>query len=243
MSKLPHAPLVEVIFELRWNVTDADELAKHQYLHGDLFALLKDKFKYREALTLPDVPMEFYLNQPAYRFRVAENDYPLVQVGPGLLTVNTNDSKYDWVDFEKEITNVIQKFLTVYQFSETQNISLALQYFDFIAFDFERDDVFQFLTENLNVTVEQKFYKNESPPINLNLGFHFETAIGSLSVSIAKGKNLDKLEGIVLQMGQRSRSIRPDSELIANYLEQSHTICSQLFKKMTQGKLYDTFSN
>ncbi len=42
MSKLPNAPLVEVIFELRWKVDKNDELVKCQYLHGDLFAKVKE---------------------------------------------------------------------------------------------------------------------------------------------------------------------------------------------------------
>ncbi|MBV6460184.1 MAG: hypothetical protein HJHJAOHD_00286 [Flavobacteriales bacterium] len=101
MSKLPNAPLVEVIFELRWKVTDKEELTKCQYLHGDLYASIKDIYNFREALVAPEVPMELYLNIPAHRFRVAQNNYPLVQVGPGLLTLNTIDSKYNWEEFEE----------------------------------------------------------------------------------------------------------------------------------------------
>jgi len=46
MSKLPNAPLIEVIFEPRWKVTDKEKLSKCQYLHGDLLSSIKDVYTY-----------------------------------------------------------------------------------------------------------------------------------------------------------------------------------------------------
>jgi uncharacterized protein (TIGR04255 family) len=241
MSKLPNAPLVEVIFELRWKVTDKNELAKCQYLHGDLFALIKDDFKYREALIAPEVPMELYLNVPAHRFRVAQNDYPLVQVGPGLLTLNTIDSKYVWEDFEKQIIKAIHNFFKIYEFDSKQEVSLTLQYFDFFHFNFDTHDIYKFLAKNLNITVEQSFFNNSSNPNNLNLGFHYNTDLGSLSIGIARGKNNMGNDGIIMQTSILSKSIIPDVESIQDWLGKAQDFCSNLFKKMTKGELYNSF--
>ena len=44
MSKLPKAPLLEIIFEINWDITNKNDIVKFQYLHGDLFSNLKDKY-------------------------------------------------------------------------------------------------------------------------------------------------------------------------------------------------------
>jgi uncharacterized protein (TIGR04255 family) len=241
MSKLPNAPLVEVIFELRWKVTDKEELTKCQYLHGDLYASLKDHYKFREALIAPEVPIELYLNAPAHRFRVAQNDYPLVQVGPGLITLNTVDSKYIWEDYEEQIKNVIKIFLEVYQFNSQQEISLSLQYFDFFKFNFESNNVFDFISNNLNITVKQNFFDNSNNPNNINLGFHYNTDLGSLSISVIRGIDIAKSDGIIMQTNIKSKLIKPDLNLVNDWLGKSHEFCSTLFKDMTKGTLYESF--
>jgi len=242
MSKLPNAPLVEVIFELRWKVTDPEELAKCQYLHGDLYALVKEDFKFREALIAPDVPMELYVNVPSHRFRFAQNDYPLIQVGPGLLTLNTIDSKYVWDEFESNIIKALHNFLMVYQFDLKQEITLTLQFFDFFEFDFVSSDVYNFLLNNLNVSVQQNFYTSKDFPNNLNLGFYYTTDLGSLSITITRGKDINKKDGIVMQTSIISKSTAPDIKLIQDWLGKSHEFCSQLFQTMTKGPLYQSFN-
>jgi uncharacterized protein (TIGR04255 family) len=242
VSKLLNAPLLEVIFELRWKVTSKEDLAKCQYLHGDLFAVIKEDFKYREALVAPEVPMELYQNFPAHRFRVAQNDYPLVQVGPGLLTLNTIDPKYIWEDFELLIQKTIQNFLKVYKFELKDEITLALQYLDFFEFNFETNDVYAFLSNNLNTSVKQDFYNNQSHPDNLNLVFQYNTNLGSLTISIARGRNIQKKDGIVIRTAVYSKSLVPNIKLIHDWLSKSHEFCSQLFKDMTKGELYKSFS-
>jgi len=99
MSKLPNAPLIEVIFELRWEIKQKSDLTKYQYLIGDLYSSIKGDFPIRESLAPPEIPTEILINNPAHRFRSDKNQYPLVQVGPGLLTLNTTDENYFWNDF------------------------------------------------------------------------------------------------------------------------------------------------
>ena len=72
MSKLPNAPLLEVIFEIKWDITNKSDIAKFQYLHGDLYSNLKDKYFYRESLLPSEVPFEMVKGMPVYRFRKEE---------------------------------------------------------------------------------------------------------------------------------------------------------------------------
>ncbi len=114
MSKLPKAPLVEVVIELRWQITNKDELAGIQYLYGDIYNELKGKYPYRESILPVEFPMEMTINQPVHRFRTEKGGYPLVQAGPGILTLNTINSIYFWDTLYNDAGELIEKFFNVY---------------------------------------------------------------------------------------------------------------------------------
>jgi uncharacterized protein (TIGR04255 family) len=241
MEKLPNAPLLEIIFELRWKVDSKAELSKCQYLHGDLYALLKEDYPYRESLISPEVPIELYISVPAHRFRTSQEKYPLVQVGPGLITVNTTGDEYYWNDFEKKINSVLNRFSQVYKFESEQKVSLALQYFDFLLFDFSKDNVHEYLTNNLNVNINQNFHKSETSPTGFNFGFQYQTKIGVLSVLMNRGKNLKKEDGIIIQTSILNSELHGETKIINSWLEEAHSFCSNLFKNMMKPSMYESF--
>lgn len=89
MSKLPKAPLVEVVFELRWEIAEKADLMQVEYLYGDIYAELKDKYPHRERILPIEIPVDLTVNKPVFRYRANKNSYPLIQLGPGLITLNT----------------------------------------------------------------------------------------------------------------------------------------------------------
>lgn len=239
MSKLPGAPLIEVIFEIRWTVTNQAERQEVQYLHGDLYPLLKDKFPFRE--TIQTLPAELLISVPTHRFRTALNDYPLVQVGPGIVTVNTIDSKYYWNEFETLILEVLQKLSEVYNFKESHNAKLVLQYIDLFKFDFEKGDILKYLQENLNISVKQGFYTGNSISKNLVLGLNYENELGFLNINVNRGKDAQGADGIVVQTSLTSGTTKVEHAVIKSWIEKAHELCSNSFKEMTKGNLYEQF--
>ncbi len=239
MSKLPLAPLIEVLFELRWQIHGAKEMEEIQYLHGDLFPLLKKNFPFRE--TIQNLPLELALNVPTHRFRAAENDYPLVQVGPGLVTVNTIDSKYYWDEFEALILEVVSKLSEVYTFSAGNNMRLVLQYIDLLEFNFEKSDILSYLNQYLNIKIEQSFYRGISK--NLILGLGFKNDLGSLNVNISRGKNSKGVDGIAIHTNLMSDPIQFEQSQIKDWIGKAHELCSSSFKEMTKGSLYESFKS
>lgn len=242
MSKLPKAPLIEVIFEIRWtfDLQNKEEAQQIQYLHGDLFPLLKDKYPYRETAN-SQMPLELMLHSPTHRFRTAMNDYPLVQIGPGILTLNTIDPKYFWDDFEGRIMEVLEKLKSVYSFKPHHNVHLVLTYIDLIKFDFQKSDVLKFLEEYLNISIKQGFYNNQSAAGNVLLVLNYPTEQGSLNLNIGRGKDQKGFDGITINTNLVSGNIKPEIPLIKDWLNNSHVVCSGLFKEMTKGKLYESF--
>lgn len=241
MSKLPNAPLEEAIFEIRWKVADKHELTKCQYIHGDLFARVKNSYPYREALVAPEMPIELCIGNPTHRFRFAPNEYPLLQIGPGLITINTIDEKYIWEDFEGIVLKAISDFFEIYEFSEGGKITLSLQYFDFFKFDFENQDVLLFLNQSLNFKVEQNFLNKSFNPVNFNLGLYYPIADGITSVQLNRGQNLKGEDGIILQTSITSNELIPNFSYAKKWLETAHNFCSSTFKEITKGPFYETF--
>ncbi len=239
MSKLPKAPLIEVIFEIRWAVSGQKELQEVQYLYGDLYPLLKENYPFRE--TIQNLPVELFINVPTHRFRTAPNDYPLVQVGPGIVTVNTVDSKYFWSEFEDLILEVVEKLNTVYAFKESHNVRLILQYIDLLRFDFEDGDILTYLKENLGISITQGFYHGNSISKNLVLGLNYENELGSLNVNINRGKDAKGGDGIAIQTNLTSGIVKFETSVIKTWVEKAHELCSNSFKEMTKGKLYESF--
>jgi uncharacterized protein (TIGR04255 family) len=237
MSRLPNAPLIEVIFELRWTASDQSD----HYIHGDFFPLIKEEFPYREqvnpGIIITGIPV------PTHRFRREPQGYPLIQTGPGLLTINTIDSKYDWKAYEALIIDTLSKFQKVYTLKESHNIRCVLQYIDLIKFDFEKGDVVGYLKDNLHISINQQFYSAKSPAKNVGLAFSFDDELGSLNMNLGRGKNLVGEDGIAIQTNLTSDVLKPDMNVISQWLDKAHSMTSALFKEMTKGKLQEFFAS
>jgi uncharacterized protein (TIGR04255 family) len=238
MSKLPKAPLVEVVIELRWKITSKEELAGVQYLYGDLYNELKKKYPFRESILPVEVPIEMTINQPVHRFRAEKGGYPLLQVGPGVITLNTIDAKYYWNSFFNDAKELIQTFFNVHPVEN--KIAPALLYIDFFPFDFSGNNVHDYINQQFNITFGQSFFETEKFPTDFNMGFAYNIDLGDLRVNFQKGKN-QNTEGILLQTRINGKPAAPNYENLNNWLNEAHEILSNLFMQLTEGDLYESF--
>lgn len=240
MSKLPNAPLLEVIYELRWSVKQKDELTKFQYLIGDLYSSIKDIYPVRESLAPPEVPPDILINSPVHRFRKNENKYPLVQLGPGILTLNTTDDNYYWKDFYVWSKTLTEAFFMVYPVNN-EVFRPSLLYLDFFRFDFKNENVNDFINKYFNININQGFINNTGNPFHLDIGFFYETELGNLSVTLKKGQNGKKENGIVMQTSLHSKESKLESKDVLTWLNDAHGFASDIFKEITQGELFNSF--
>lgn len=243
MSKLPKAPLVEIVLELRWKITNKSDLSKIQYLYGDIYSELKNKYPFRESIVPTEIPIDILINQPVHRFRTAPNDYPLFQVGPGIITLNTIDKKYFWDMFSKDSEELVVSFLKVFPIDINEKLTPSILFLDFFPFDFAKQDVYEFVNEKFNIVFHQSFVENGKYPMDINIGFYYEISIGDLSITFQKGKNTSQQDGIVLQTRINGKPLNSNKEEISSWIEKSHDICSDLFKKLTEGELYESFKS
>lgn len=237
MSKLPNAPLLEVVIELRWSIANHKDLLSVQYLYGDIYNELKEKYPYRESIHPIEVPVEATINQPVHRFRAEKQGYPLFQVGPGILTLNTIDSKYIWEDFFDHVKELTQAFLKVYP--QQVQLTPAILYLDFFPFNFTANNVHDFINKQFQVKFDQMFFDKRINPSDLNIGFAWSIEEGELMINFQKGINNNR-EGILLQTRLNGKqSLQPEN--LNNWLVSAHQLASSLFNRLTEGELYESF--
>ena len=241
MSKLPNAPLIEVIFRLQWHLKK-EELDRYSFLPGDFYQKVKQNYQNREKLIPDGIPLPLYINKPSHKFTNEKADYPAIQIGPGILTVNTTDEFYFWDDFNNHIKEAVSSLsLIIQEFSKFDHVHLFLNYVDFIPFDFEKQSLFEYLEKYLHIGIKQSLYPNkESSDINLML--EFKTEIGWLNIEVTKGKiENNNSVGLIIETTAVSEIVSSNIEEITSWTEKAHEICSSTFKKMTEGELYQSF--
>ncbi len=244
MSKLPNAPLMEVIFEIKWDIMNKADIIDFQYLHGDLYSNLKDKYPHRENLIPPEVPFDVVRGMPVFRFRENENSYPLVQVGPGLLTINTIDSKYFWQKFRGEASKVLSILNKIYPKCKELNLSPALTYIDFFDFDKEKMTSVDFINTNLQLNITESFINETEIKAELNdINFKFNYKVNDdiLSLNLSDGKVNNNKGGIVLQTKVIGKKDKYSKDELETWIDTSHELSSDIFKSLTKGKLFESF--
>jgi uncharacterized protein (TIGR04255 family) len=242
MSKLPNAPLVEVIFEIKWDITNKSDIVDFQYLHGDLYSHLKGKYPHRENLVSPEVPFDIVRGIPVFRYRESNNSYPLVQIGPGLITVNTTDSKYFWDEFRNEANNVLFILSEIYPKYRNLTLSPILIYIDFFELDKTNCNSFEFINTNFQLHFSENFIHEEGTALSdLNFTFNYKFKDDILSLNIRDGKINKNKEGIVLQTKVIGKKEKYSKNELESWLDNAHELSSKTFKSLTKGDLYETF--
>lgn len=240
MSKLSNAPLVEVIFELKWNSTNKQEVDKFQLLIGAMYAELRDNYEKPENfLTDPNIPIQAFLNRPIYRSKKKDGTPILYQLGPGILSINYVGSGYDWESFYMEISRIVELVKKLYSFNPNKEIHIGLKYLDFFDFDFESGHIFNFLKEKFHLTIDSKFITN---PLGLNFEVAQRGEDSIFNFKISTGALNTGRKGLIVE--SKLNSVKNGGTLFAEFnktLNYFHSELSSFFKVLTEGELYDSF--
>jgi len=251
---LKNKPLVEAIFELRWKLrkiapgTRADP--HYQLLIGRLYDRLGDEYPFHEQLPAASFPDDIANYLVRHRFRKAENDWPLIQLGPGILTVNDTDG-YEWSDFGCRINRAIKALFEVYPDSQ-KGLPLArceLRYIDAVAFDFESQDVFDFLENQLKTTVRPHSplfadtgVSDTPRALDLRFSFSSSTPPGSVRLRFARGMRGEEgaliWETVVVVEGEDAPT---SCSGISDWVKDAHNLTHDWFFKLIDGDLRRRF--
>lgn len=250
-EELTNKPLIEAIFELKWKLQKFEngDQDPNKILAGMLYDKLKKDYPYFEKLAAADLPDEVAAYKVQNRFRVDKEKWPVVQIGPGIITVNDTEN-YKWEDFEKRIIEVVNILLDIYP--NPKNLifnSLLLRYIDSIDNFSTENNMFSFLEEKMHTKIEldEKLFEPKGVDIN-PLGIDFQTTFmsskpkGAITLRFVRGdiENISKLvlETIFLSL---EKDVPNDKDEIKQWLMEAHKLTDDWFFKLIEGDLYERF--
>lgn len=255
MSKeLINKPLVEAILEIRWNLQGLypGPLVDPHYklLLGRLFDRMLQDYPAHEQLQTANVPDELVGHIVQHRFRVAANSWPLIQVGPGIFTVNSTDD-YRWPDFRSRVLAAIKKLFDAHpKVEELKITNLILRYIDAVDFDFKGENTLEFLKDKLklNISLPDVLFKdtgveNKPNSFTWQSSFNCQTPKGLINIRFATGHK-NNIPAIVWETTLEStgNDLPKMPDAFGGWLDAAHEITDDWFFKMIEGDLERRFS-
>lgn len=248
---LTQKPLVEAIFEIRWALTpQADGTLRdpyYQILVGRLSGEIHSRFPHWEPLPIAEIPEHVVPHLVQHRFRAAEGGWPLLQLGPGLLTVNDTEG-YQWPDFRDQCLFAVDKLKHVYTDAK-QPLQIAQVMLRYVDADLLIDQTPQDFLEKLKVTakVPDVLFKNanvsdELLGLDLQWVFRAYHPKGAAQFRIAQGQK-EGQSAIIWEIAMISRG--PDiSDFInqsAEWIDAAHNLTDDWFFKLIDGELLEKY--
>lgn len=250
---LKNKPLIEAIFELKWGLQEIRENVKidphYKILIGSLFSKLRDEYPYHEMLPAASIPDDIAGHVIQHRFRRGKSEWPLIQIGSGILTVNDTEG-YKWEDFEKRINTAINALIESYPELENLKISsILLRYIDAVELDFDSTNIFDFLSQKMKIgiTLNADFFNNtgvDSNPSSFDWRYSFpcKKPMGVIHLRFVRGKKDDKdaliWETMVQSTGENVPVIASG---VADWLNSAHDLTDDWFFKLIEGELERRF--
>jgi uncharacterized protein (TIGR04255 family) len=258
-NNLKNKPLVEATMELRWKLKEGEGEDQASDPH---YKLLLSRFfdrisgengPYPNYVELPSakLPEEYVAHVVQHRFFSGENQPPLVQLGPGVLTLHSTKDNYTWGDFKDRITFVTQKLYESYPNpNELQLESLSIRYINALDFDYLEEDITDFIQENLKINVKYpdalfENHKIRKIPTDLNLVSSFESIdpAGVIQFRIGSGKVNKEVRVLLWDVDFESNELdMVFSDQFDYWLEEVHSIIEDWFFKLIKGNLERRFN-
>ncbi|MEX0965706.1 MAG: TIGR04255 family protein [Bacteroidia bacterium] len=246
MNKLPKAPLQEAIFELRWPLqpdSTGRQLIDAEYLFalGKFQEALKNKFPHHVAKFPSDFPHQLLNYQAVHQFWKEEDTWPVIQLGPGIATVNDTEKNYVW---DKTYLPNIKTALEALKKSYGQLgfNSLSLRYIDVVRVaDYGKESWEAFVEEYINFSFINRFHTRGKLQ-----RFHFEQSFemagsGLLNVTFSTGLN-NKKEDIFIWQTAVNRHEKTSNDEVISWLKNAHECSSAIFKEICKKEFYASFS-
>lgn len=247
MSKLPHAPLQEVIFEIRWMLRLNEETGQmhdtgFELTAGRLSALLEPHLPVYRRIVSPDVPEHLIPYRAVHQYWTAENTWPMVQLGPGIFTVNCTEEHYEW---KKTFFPLIRKALQwitqayrqplVFSFASLRYINaVKVSSYGGLGKGWQA-----FISKNFNFTYNDSF-KIKGHQKNIQVNQIFELKDGTL-VQVQLCNGLQDNEQALLWQTAVFRKHTFEREQLVKWIDGAHNTTRKLFKDIIKPSLYASF--
>lgn len=248
---LANKPLVEAIFEIRWSLQKEGPLGTDpgfSLFQGRYYDKIHKTYPYTVALPAAELPEAMTPHLPRHQFRAGDNQWPVTQIGPGLLTVNET-SNYKWNTFLPLLKEAVNALFDAYptdvaKLSPTQ---CALRYINVV--DYPTPPLLQFLKDKLHTEIvpEPLLFDDASKALhpydlNLKLAYALSEPDAVAGVNIATGTANGKPSIIFEITVQSAKGKAPQStDDFIGWVEGAHSIVDKWFFALIRGPLLEEF--
>jgi len=251
---LKNKPLVEAIFEVRWELQEPASGMKidppYKLLIGSIYDRVKDQYPFYEQLPTAAMPDEIAGYVVQHRFRKDKEEWPLIQIGPGIITLNDTEG-YVWEDFEKRIHHMVDILFETYPDADDGlRINwLLLRYIDAVDFNYGKNNIFPFLRKNLKVYIDmyEKLFEETgvgNSPLGFDLRFSYPATKpkGAVHLRFVRGKKKD-VDALIWETQVQSvgDDTPKDKDQIIDWGAEAHMLTNNWFFKMIEGELLKRF--
>lgn len=251
---LKKAPILEAIFEFRWELpqlpnTQIRRDPAYPLLYGRLYDRFKKDYTVAEDLQAVQVHPDASPYMPRHCMRKAAKSWPLVQVGPGIISIH-DDSGYSWDKFRDEIIRIFEAFVDFYPASiyPLNIIKTELRFVNGVETD-EKEHVLDVFKNKFHTGIQLDsglFSTTKVRPqpegATLNLGFAIDEPMGNAMLSLGSGEIKQK-PGIIQQtlLQSAGESAPQDLGSLDPWLDSMHQIAKNWFETLYQGELMKQF--
>jgi uncharacterized protein (TIGR04255 family) len=248
MAKLPNAPLQEVIFEIRWSLQPSEESGQLQdsgfeLAKGRLSTILENELPVHKRIVPSEIPEQLLIYRAVYQYWKGEKTWPVVQLGPGIFTVNCTEEWYDWEEnyfflLQKAIQWLIQAYRQPLQFAFA-----SLRYINVIKvaeYEGIEDGWQAFISKWFNFSFDNSFNtRGRQREIQINQVFEMHDA-SSLQIQLSDGKQNNE-PALIWQTAVLNKQLFTPEHLI-EWASEAHNTTHQLFQEMIKPELYASFN-
>jgi uncharacterized protein (TIGR04255 family) len=157
-ERLVNPPIVEALVEVRWAMDKTSDLNPdpyYQLLLGSFYQKIKNNYPFHEALPASSIPDEVTGSVVKHRFRVAENSWPLIQLGPGIMSINQTEGYTTFEKFKPMPIDAINALFEIHPDPKKIKIkSLVLRYIDAVKVDCSQVNILDFISNSMHAPIE-----------------------------------------------------------------------------------------
>ena len=245
-KKLKNAPLKEAIFELYWKLP-LDEQGfpldpEFDLAQGRFASLITTDFPVHKRTMPAGINLKVY-PKPLHQFWKGELTLPVVQYGPGILTVNDNDRNYIWEngyrhDIQKSVETLISSYKEPLQFNRA-----TLKYIDSVDIPEDETDISKYISKNFQTDLINR-YEQPGKLKGININQVFELTDGSLmNINIQTAINNTNGKPAIVWVTAVDRTSGFQENDIYEWVDHVHIITSDVFIKMLNPEFYASFDD
>jgi uncharacterized protein (TIGR04255 family) len=249
-EQLANPPIVEALVEVRWAMEKTPD-PYYQLLLGSFYQRIKSDYPFHEALPTASIPDEVTGSVVKHRFRVAKDSWPLIQIGPGIMSINETEK---YTTFEKFKPHAVKALNDLFEShpnkSELEIKKLILRYIDAKELDYSQENIYTFINEKMHIPMNlPEFIFQEGRLEKIPTSFKLQTslrckspagmAILSFSTGTLKGK-----PALIWEQILRSEDDDIDDmpSKFEEWIDSAHEVVHAWFEKLIAGDLETEFS-